>query len=74
MGYIVCSAIWGNVSDEYNRCSMAFIDSSLSLYRLWKGFKFKNENGLNFEIPVNGMTEDVEQFRLLIGKNKERAR
>ena len=24
LGYIVCSAIWGNVSDEYNRCSMAF--------------------------------------------------
>lgn len=32
------------------------------------------KNGLNFEIPVNGMTEDVEQFRLLTEKNKERAR
>lgn len=48
LGYIVCSAIWGNVSDEYNRCSMAFIDSSLFLYRLWKGFKFKNEKWTEF--------------------------
>ena len=31
-------------------------------------WKEELKNGLNFEIPVNGMTEDVEQFRLLIGK------
>ena len=68
LGYIVCSAIWGNVSDEYNRCSMAFIDSSSFFIQVMEGFKFKMKNGLNFEIPVNGMTEDVEQFRLLIGK------
>lgn len=45
---LYAAAIWGNVSDEYNRCSMAFIDSSLSLYRLWKGFKFKNEKWTEF--------------------------
>ena len=33
-----------------------------------KVLNLKMKNGLNFEIPVNGMTEDVEQFRLLIGK------
>ena len=31
-----------------------------------KVLNLKMKNGLNFEIPVNGMTEDVEQFRLLM--------
>ena len=47
---------------------MAFIDSSLSYTGYGKVLNLKMKNGLNFEIPVNGMTEDVEQFRLLIGK------
>lgn len=38
------------------------------VYMKTKKVNLKMKNGLNFEIPVNGMTEDVEQFRLLIGK------
>ena len=33
-----------------------------------KILNLKMKNGLNFEIPVNGMTEDVERFRALVRK------
>ena len=58
----------GNVSDEYNRCSMALLIAVFLYTGYGKVLNLKMKNGLNFEIPVNGMTEDVEQFRLLIGK------
>lgn len=33
-----------------------------------KILNLRMKNGLNFEIPVNGMTEDVEKFQALLGK------
>ena len=68
LGYIVCSAIW--VMFLMNITDVAWL--LLIAVFLYTGYgkvlNLKMKNGLNFEIPVNGMTEDVEQFRLLIGK------
>lgn len=45
---------------------MAFVDCCFLYTGYGKLLNLKMNNGMNYEIAVNGMSEDVEQFQKLI--------